>query len=117
MTAVTTGGYVGVFGRDEIFSPSVQNTRFYIDGNDGHDVIFGDKLEDHLVGGLGTDFLLGGGSDDYILGDEYWMMRHRTQTQQVPRPLMEFTGATAMTRFTQVEETITSAETRATIIL
>ncbi|HEV2505356.1 MAG TPA: calcium-binding protein [Mesorhizobium sp.] len=72
MTAVTTGGYVGVFGRNEIFSPSVQNTRFYIDGNDGHDVIVGDKLEDHLVGGLGTDFLLGGGSDDYILGDEYW---------------------------------------------
>jgi Ca2+-binding RTX toxin-like protein len=72
MTAITTEGYVGIAGRNELFNVPNATVPYNINALDGHDLIGGYNAADILFGGLGRDFMFGRAGNDAIYGDQSW---------------------------------------------
>jgi Ca2+-binding RTX toxin-like protein len=71
MTAITTQGYTGIAGRNEMFDIPVSNPTF-VNALDGHDIIIAFGHADTLYGGLGRDVIRGLAGNDAIYGDQFW---------------------------------------------
>lgn len=70
MSTIAANAYVGLAGRDEIFTAFASNQAYNINGLDGDDAIGGGDLSDIQFGGLGRDLIFGGAGNDAIYGDQ-----------------------------------------------